>query len=84
MKTTIYLVFLVDGQDIANRVSGSVYSSVAELKGSLGSDGIRYLGIQPIHEFEQDWNDTDEETKTGVEVSLLTTFIAHVFITERI
>lgn len=81
LETNIVYLDTID-RDYAEKVSGEVFNSIEELKGQFGNDGINIRGIQLLHEFQDEWNDTDDDID-GLKYSLMTSMITHVYIVKR-
>lgn len=83
MKLETHIVYLdsID-RNYSERVSGQVFSSIGELKDQFASDGINIRGIQLLHEFQDEWNDTDDDID-GLKNSLITSMITYVYIVEQ-
>ena len=60
MNLETHVVFLdtIDRRS-ADRLSGSIFSSIEELKGELANDGIQVRTIQTLDDFQFEWNDKD-------------------------
>jgi hypothetical protein len=87
MRIEANIVYLDSSdRDYAERVSGEVFSSVEELKGQFANDGINIRGIQLLHEFQDDWNDTDDDMdRLNIFQwdSLMTSMITYVYIVKQ-
>ena len=81
IETNIVYLNTVD-RDYAERVSGEVFSSVEELKGQFANDGINIRGIQLLHEFQDEWNDTDDDMD-GLRDSFMTSMITYIYIVKQ-
>jgi hypothetical protein len=78
METNI--VYLDSGdRDYAEELSGQVFSSLEELKGRFASDSINLIGVQRMHEFQNEWNDTDGVID-GLRKPLNSYMISYVYI----
>ncbi len=83
MKTETNIVYLDTGdRDYAERVSGEVFTSVEELKGQFANDGINIRGIQLLHEFQDEWNDSDDDMD-GLRDSLMNSMITYIYIVKQ-
>mgnify|MGYP001451854727 FL=1 len=83
MKIETNIVYLDTGdRHYAERVSGEVFTSIEELKGQFANDGINIRGVQLLHEFQDEWNDTDDDMD-GLKDSLMTSFITYVYIVKQ-
>jgi len=83
MKIETNIVYLdIGDRYYAERVSGEVFTSIEELKGQFANDGINIRGIQLLHEFQDEWNDTDD-IMDGLKDSLMTSFITYVHIVKQ-
>tara|TARA_S200002703_G_C3763644_1_gene235078 strand:- start:428 stop:679 length:252 start_codon:yes stop_codon:yes gene_type:complete len=80
MKLETNIVYLDTGdRDYANIVSGWVFNSIEELKEQFDNDGINIRGIQLLHEFQDEWNDTDDDMD-GLKDPLMTSMITYIHI----
>lgn len=83
MRIETNIVYLDTGdRNYAERVSGKVFTSVEELKGDFANDGINIRGIQPLHEFQDEWNDTDDHID-GLRNSLMSSMITYIYIVKQ-
>ncbi len=83
MKIETNIVYLDTGdRDYAERVSGEVFTSVEELKGQFANDGINIRGIQLLHEFQDEWNDSDDDMD-GLRDSLMNSMITYIYIVKQ-
>lgn len=79
-----YIVFidpLKSGRKEADRLEGQTFDSLQELKGTLANDGVGYFGISPMHEFTEEWNDSDGGV-VGLQDSIRNTFITHIYVNQ--
>lgn len=78
----VHIIYLRD-RTKAERLEGTTYSSLEELKRTLANDGVDYIGIQPLYEFTTDWNDNDnDDTPSDLFFALMELFITYVTIIE--
>lgn len=83
MKLETYIVYLDTGdRDYAEKVSGEILGSIGELKGQFAYDGVNIRGIQLLHEFQDEWNDTDDDID-GLKDSLMTSMITYIHIVKQ-
>ena len=68
----------------AERIEGSVFGSMEEVKGQLVNDGAVLADSQHINEYPEDWNIQGSESDPGdVEFRLNRYFIAYIYIIKR-
>ena len=83
MKLEANIVYLDTGdRDYAERVSGEVFTDIEELKGQFADNGVNIRGIQLLHEFQDEWNDTDDDID-GLRDSLTTSMITYIYIVKQ-
>ena len=83
MKLETNIVYLESGdRDYAEILSGEVFNSIEELKGQFANDGVNLRGIQLLHEFQDEWNDTDDDIE-GLKDSLMTSMITYIYIVKQ-
>jgi hypothetical protein len=83
MKLETNIVYLDTGdRNYAERVSGEAFNSIEELKCRFANDGVNIRGIQLLHEFQDEWNDTDDDID-GLKDSLMTSMITYIHIVKQ-
>ena len=83
MKIEVNIVYLDSGdRDYAEELSGEIFSSIEELKSRFVVDDIKLRGVQRMHEFQDEWNDTDDDID-GLRESLNTSMISYVYIVKQ-
>jgi len=83
MKIETNIIYLdTNDRGYAERLSGEIFNSIEELKRQFVNDGINLRGIQLLHEFQDEWNDTDDDIE-GLRESLMTSMISYVYITKQ-
>ena len=80
MKIETNIIYLnTCDRNYAESLSGRVFNSIEDLKMKFTYDGIDLCGIQPLTEFQDEWNDTDDDV-VGLRVPLMSSMISYVYI----
>lgn len=80
MKVEAHIIYLEPSErEYGEGISGSSFTSVSEVKGQLANDGIEYISVQPLSDFCDQWNDTNDNFE-GLRVDLENYMITNIFI----
>ena len=80
MKIETYILYLTN-RGAAEMVEGSVFGTIEEAKMRLSDDGVLIKDVQPLHEFTEAWNNTDED-RNELHEDLDCYFISYIHITK--
>lgn len=76
MKIETHILFIEGDRIGAERIEGSVFGSMKEVKQQLANDGVDLIGNYELHEFTEAWNETE------LHYELDTYFISYIYITK--
>lgn len=80
MKVEAHIIYLESSErEYGDRISGSSFTSVTEVKEQLANDGVEYISVQPLSDFCDEWNNTDDDYE-GLRGDLENYMITDIFI----